>query len=105
MYVLQQTQHQHGQHLQFLTQRQLRARARAGRRHARLVRLQDLDELIEERIAAVLELVRDGVLDALVREQRRDGHLVRRCEDFGEVARRRERGRHDADPAFAWKSG
>ena len=79
-HILQQPKHKHRQHLHILRHRQLRTRSRTRRRHARLVRLQHLHKLVEQRVAAVLELVRDRALDALVRKQRRDRDLVCRRE-------------------------
>ncbi len=98
--VLQQTEDKNRQHLQVLRDRELRTCTRTRRGHARLVRGQDLDHLVEERIARVLELVRDRPLDGFVCEERGDGDLVRGREDLGEVAGGGQRRGDDTDAAF-----
>ena len=81
-HVLQETEREHGQQLHVLRNGELRTRACAARGHARLVRLEDLDHLVEQRVPCVLELVRERALDRLVREEGGDRDLVCRGENL-----------------------
>jgi hypothetical protein len=83
--MLQKPQHQQGQELHVLGNDELRAGAAAGRRHRRLVDAEDVDQLVDEGVPSVLQLVRQGALDGLVGQQRGQGDLVDRAEDFGHV--------------------
>ena len=55
--VLQQAQDEDRQHLQVLRNRELCARARSRSGHARLVRLQNLDHLVDDGVSCVFELM------------------------------------------------
>ena len=99
--VLQQAEHEHGQHLEVFRDGELSASTGASRSHARLVRLQYLDHLVEEGVAAILELVGDTPLDRLVREERCNGDLVSRRKYFRQVAGRREGSGDNANAALA----
>ncbi len=66
-----------------------------------LVRDQQLDELLENVISAILELVRQRPLHGLVREVGDDRDLVCGREDLGEVRGRGQSHGNDANAAFA----
>ena len=85
--VLQQAQDEDRQHLQVLRDRELCARARARSGHARLVRLEDLDHLVEQGITSILKFVCDRPFNRFVGQQSGNGNLIRRSKDVRKIAR------------------
>ena len=102
--VLKQAQDEDRQHLQVLRNRELCARARARSGHARLVRLEDLDHLVEQGIATVLQFMCDAPFDSLVCQECSDGNLVGGREYLGEIARGRYRGGYNSNASFTCRN-
>lgn len=100
-HVLQKPKHKQRQELHVLRNHQLGTRAAARARHRRLVRPEDVDELVHDGVPRVLELGLHGPLDGLVREEGREGDRVDVRVQVRNRARRREREGDDADATLA----
>ena len=84
---------------------ELRTRARASGGHVRLVRAQDVHELVRDRISGVLELGLVRSLDGLVGEERGERDGVDRAIDLGDAAGCRNRLSDHANPPLTGRRG
>ena len=79
-HILQQTEYQNRQHFEVFRHSQLSACASTRGRHTSLIGGKYLDHLIEQRIAAIFQLMRDASLYSFVRQQSGYRNLICRCE-------------------------
>lgn len=99
--MLEQAEHEQRQELHIVRHHQLRAGPTSRARHRRLVRAQNVDKLVHDRVSRVFKLALHASLDGLVGQQCRKCHCVDATVHLGDAGRCRERGRDDANPALA----
>lgn len=98
--MLQETQHQHRQELHVLSQDELRTRSRTAR-HCRLVRDQDVNQLVHDGVPRVLQLALHAPLHRLVRQQCRHSDRVDAPVQLGDRVGRGKGEGEDSDAALA----